>query len=62
MAAISTESAKIDLGRNARSGYTRVWTPAIHLGNPIGFSRLVTSRGQANPNNDEFTAVRHRRL
>ena len=37
-----------DLGRNAQLGYTRIWTPALITETRLGFSRLVTSRTQAN--------------
>jgi hypothetical protein len=44
-----------DLGRNAQFSWTRVWTPAIITETRAGFSRLVTSRVGANPNEDLFT-------
>jgi hypothetical protein len=47
-------SSEIDLGRNAQLGYTRVWSPTIITETRIGFSRLVTSRTQANANTDAF--------
>jgi Carboxypeptidase regulatory-like domain len=50
-------SSEVDLGRNAQLGYTRVWTPAIISETRVGFSRLVTSRTQANANTDAFTAA-----
>ncbi len=46
-----------DLGRNAQIGYTRTWSPRIISETRIGFSRLVTSRVGANPNEDEFKAM-----
>ncbi len=47
-------SSEIDLGRNAQLGYTRVWSPTIITETRVGFSRLVTSRTQANSNVDAF--------
>ncbi|HZT37906.1 MAG TPA: carboxypeptidase regulatory-like domain-containing protein [Bryobacteraceae bacterium] len=44
-----------DLGRNAMLSYTRVWSPSIISETRVGFSRLVTSRVGANPNEDLFT-------
>lgn len=45
-----------NLGRNANLSYVRVWTPAILSETRVAFSRLVTSRTQANPNVDQFKA------
>jgi len=45
-----------DLARNAMISYTRVWTPAIISETRVGFSRLVTSRTQADPNTDQYKA------
>jgi carboxypeptidase family protein len=49
--------SETDLGRNAQLGYTRIWSPAVISETRIGFSRLVTSRTQANANTDAFKAV-----
>ena len=49
----NTES---DLARNAMISYTRVWNPAVISETRVAFSRLVTSRTQANPNVDQFSA------
>jgi hypothetical protein len=46
-----------DLGRNAQLGYTHIWSPAIVSETRIGFTRLVTSRLQANSNVDAFKQV-----
>ncbi len=43
-----------DLGRNAQLSYTRVWNPSIISETRVGYSRLVTSRVGANPNEDLF--------
>ncbi len=43
-----------DLGRNAQLSYTRVWSPAIISETRVGYTRLVTSRVGANPNEDLF--------
>ena len=50
-------SSEVDLSRAAQLGYTRVWSPAIITETRVGFSRLVTSRTQANANTDTFTAA-----
>jgi hypothetical protein len=47
-------SSETDLGRNGQLGYTRVWTPAIISETRVGYSRLVTSRTQANANVNAF--------
>lgn len=44
------------LARNAMLSYTRTWSPAIVSETRVGFSRLVTSRTQADPNVDQFKA------
>jgi hypothetical protein len=46
---------EIDLSRNAQISYARVWTPSIISETRVGFTRLVTSRTQADPNTDQFT-------
>ncbi len=43
-----------DLGRNAQFSWARVWTPSILTETRVGYSRLVTSRIGANPNEDLF--------
>jgi hypothetical protein len=50
-------AAEEDLGRNAMISWTRVWNAHIISETRVGFSRLVTSRTQANANTDEFSAV-----
>ena len=47
-------SSEIDLGRNAQLGYTRIWSPTFITETRVGFSRLVTSRLQANADVDAF--------
>jgi len=43
-------------GRNAMLSYTRVWTPSILTETRGAFTRLITTRTQANPSVDQFTA------
>jgi hypothetical protein len=50
-------SSEVDLSRAAQLGYTRVWSPSIITETRVGFSRLVTSRTQANSNVDTFAAA-----
>ncbi|MDR3718003.1 MAG: TonB-dependent receptor [Bryobacteraceae bacterium] len=50
-------ASEVDLGRNAQLSYTRIWSPAIISETRVAFSRLVTSRTQANANTDEFKAM-----
>ncbi len=45
-----------DLGRNAMLSWTRVWSPRIISETRAAYTRLVTSRVQASPNTDQFTA------
>ncbi len=45
-----------NLARNAMLSYTRVWSPNFVTETRAGFSRLVTSRVQADPNTDQFKA------
>jgi carboxypeptidase family protein len=47
-------TSEIDLGRNAQLSYTRLWSSAIVSETRVGFSRLVTSRTQANSDIDAF--------
>jgi hypothetical protein len=49
-------NAEVDLSRNAMISHTHVWTPAILSETRIAFTRLVTSRVQADPNTDQFKA------
>ena len=49
-------NAEDTLARNAMMSYTRVWTPAILSETRAAFTRLVTSRVQADPNTDQFKA------
>jgi len=46
---------EIDLSRNAQISYSRVWSPTFISETRVGFTRLVTSRGNANPEADLFT-------
>ncbi len=46
-----------DLGRNAQIGYTRIWSPTVVSETRAAFSRLVTSRSQAEASTDAFKAV-----
>ncbi|HXE13521.1 MAG TPA: carboxypeptidase-like regulatory domain-containing protein, partial [Bryobacteraceae bacterium] len=48
-------SSEVDLSRAAQLGYTRVWSPSLITETRVGFSRLVTSRTQANSDVDTFT-------
>ena len=48
--------SQIDLARNAMMSWTRVWSPKLISETRVAFSRLVTSRVQADPNTDQFTA------
>jgi hypothetical protein len=50
-------SSEVDLSRAAQLGYTRVWSPSIISETRVGFSRLVTSRTQANSGVDAFAAA-----
>ncbi len=45
-----------NLARNAMMSYTRVWSPSFITETRAAFSRLVTSRVQADPNTDQFKA------
>ena len=49
-------ASEVDLNRNAMLSWTRVWTPHLITETRVGFSRLVTSRTQANSGTDEFKA------
>jgi hypothetical protein len=44
------------LARNAMLSYTRTWSPTVLTETRVAFSRLVTSRTQANPDVDQFAA------
>jgi hypothetical protein len=44
------------LARNAMLSYTRIWSPTLVTESRIAFTRLVTSRTQADPNTDQFKA------
>lgn len=48
--------AEEDLARNAMLSWTRIWTPTLISETRVGFSRLVTSRTQADPNTNQFKA------
>ncbi len=47
-------SSEIDLGRNAMLSWTHTFSPTIVNEARVGFSRLVTSRTQANANTDVY--------
>ena len=49
-------NAEQDLSRNAMLSYTRVWSPTLISETRVAYTRLVTSRLQANPNTDQFKA------
>ncbi|MBC7924883.1 MAG: TonB-dependent receptor [Bryobacteraceae bacterium] len=49
-------NAEITLARNAMLSYTRVWTPSIITETRAAYTRLVTSRLQADPDVDQFKA------
>ena len=49
-------NAAVTLARNAMMSYTRVWSPSIVTETRAAFTRLVTSRTQADPNVDQFKA------
>ena len=57
MAVTSTEAAKSIWAETHRSGTRESGLRAILSETRVGFSRLVTSRTQANADSDEFTAV-----
>src|SRR5581483_10899507 len=46
-----------DLGRNAMLSWSHIFNPAVVSESRVAFSRLVTTRLQANANIDEFKAV-----
>ena len=49
-------NSETDLARNAMLSYTRVWSPNFISETRAAFTRLVTSRLQANPETDQFKA------
>jgi hypothetical protein len=49
-------NAEDTLARNAMLSYTRVWSPSLLSETRAAFTRLVTSRVQADPNTDQFKA------
>ncbi len=49
-------NSEVDLARNAMLSYARVWSPSIISETRVAFSRLVTSRLQAQPGVDQFKA------
>jgi hypothetical protein len=49
-------NAEETLARNAMISYTRVWNPSIITETRAAFTRLVTSRTQADPDVDQFKA------
>lgn len=49
-------NAQEDLARNAMLSWTRTWTPKLISETRVAFTRLVTSRVQADPNTDQFKA------
>jgi Carboxypeptidase regulatory-like domain len=50
-------NGETDLGRNAMISWAHIFSPTIVNEARVGFSRLVTSRAQANAGTDEFSAV-----
>jgi hypothetical protein len=48
--------SQIDLSRNATVSWTHIWSPRIISETRAAFTRLVTSRTQADPNTDQFKA------
>ncbi len=50
-------TGEIDLGRDAMLSWTHIFSPTLVNEARVGFSRLVTSRTQANANTDEFKAI-----
>jgi hypothetical protein len=49
--------SEVDLGRNAQLSYSHIFTPSFVSETRVGFSRLVTTRTQANATVDEFKAL-----
>ena len=49
--------AEQDLGRNGMISWTHIASPTLVNEARVGFTRLVTTRTQANANSDEYTAV-----
>ncbi len=54
--------AEQDLGRNAMLSWTRVWSPKFITETRAGYTRLVTSRTQADPEYRPVQSVWNRRL
>ena len=50
-------STETDLGRNAQLGWTHIISPTIVSESRVGFTRLVTSRTQANATTDAYAAA-----
>ncbi len=50
-------TSETDLGRNAMLSWSHIFSPTFVSESRVAFSRLVTSRLQANANIDEFKAV-----
>jgi Carboxypeptidase regulatory-like domain len=50
-------TSEVDLGRNAMLSWTHIFSPSIVNEARVGFTRLVTSRTQANANTDEYKAL-----
>jgi hypothetical protein len=48
--------SQIDLARNAMLSWTRIWSPHLISETRAGYTRLVTSRTQADPDTDQFKA------
>ena len=49
-------NAGTSYGRNAMLSYTRVWSPAVISETRGAFTRLITTRTQADPSTDQFKA------
>ncbi|MDQ2843277.1 MAG: TonB-dependent receptor, partial [Acidobacteriota bacterium] len=50
-------NGETDLGRNGMISWTHIFSPTIVNEARVGFSRLVTSRAQANASVDEYKAI-----
>ncbi len=43
--------------RNAMISYTKIWSPALITESRVSYSRLITTRTQANADNDSFSSL-----
>lgn len=50
-------NSETDLGRNAQLGWTHIFSPTMVSEARVGFTRMVTSRTQANADVDTYTAA-----